>query len=973
MKEIFENEIKELFSIELIKSSITYRVVEIEPDLNEYCLTLRFGCKYLLKGIYIETGKNVILNSILTNCTFVLNKKNSFLKIYLKDWTAEKGLLFENKKSITNIYNVNSNDDIFSLFHSLNLLQNEFIKEDVFLIHKIADSYKIKNVINSNKYIIEKSELKNTKNIKDLILDGFIYIKYFSIVNNEKIKLNKFSIIQRPSDYQLFKLLDTQISNEEIQNDFYEIMPISNKYKIELTFLFSKVILKNKREEYIIIIDKFKRIIRYKSKYTKNIDLFDLIFITKCTIEKIDEYVYDLKTYTGTIFYFTKKLIFNKEISINNFTVLDIYFPDYKSINHYNELRICERNVPIKKERQIYLFKFENLPFNEFVPFVTQCKGKDGIYTFKFFLMHNLLNKINIFINYKGINKCAIDYCYYNVHTDNDIPENIVQTIDSNSYKISQSNNFDSFNRISFIVLNVPQNESTDKIKIHTKKKIISTQLWFTAFNEKEKLTYYLTQILDIDEANTKIYYRYNLNKFEFFENFYINILNFYKGWKKEKEKNIYQYFENFSKETENSKNDIESLNDKYNVDYEPDSADYSIFKIYASISLFQTFQKIKENYVNDFDNLLIQWKIFFTNYYELINVINDISNDFTNHQKIRIIDAYIHKYFSKEQEFNFPCKFWYVNSSLNSPSNSYSLAISFNKNIIKNLNEKSALTTAYLQLDSFIMTNYFIEDKLKTYSLSNEPLILMKYHLLISYEDFLFIYFEPPNQDIHVKASHNISNRVTLINERVLFDSNHSENFVGKDHALPISMECFHEKDSHGKKNLKNLRIESPIICYRREFGCSVQLKQSEDGKFLESLIGNEDFIDELKNAKNKLGELMEIKYFIDKDFTKLHEKYNELMNKKKSEEKVDEKNSELDSKKEKQLIVRKNKNELKTLDDFEKYYLINGIFIYPDSLPSGEFPINCKPPTITQGEKDYLNKYKLAIEKGKKLHLTY
>ena len=51
MKEIFENEIKKLFSLESIKSSITYRIIDIKPDLDEYCLTLRFGCRYLFKGI----------------------------------------------------------------------------------------------------------------------------------------------------------------------------------------------------------------------------------------------------------------------------------------------------------------------------------------------------------------------------------------------------------------------------------------------------------------------------------------------------------------------------------------------------------------------------------------------------------------------------------------------------------------------------------------------------------------------------------------------------------------------------------------------------------------------------------------------------------------------------------------------------------------------------------------------------------
>ena len=89
----------------------------------------------------------------------------------------------------------------------------------------------------------------------------------------------------------------------------------------------------------------------------------------------------------------------------------------------------------------------------------------------------------------------------------------------------------------------------------------------------------------------------------------------------------------------------------------------------------------------------------------------------------------------------------------------------------------------------------------MKIYSLSNEPLVLMKYHLLINYDDFIFIYNEPSKNGISNNYNNNKRNRVTFINERQLFNGNNSEYFKGKDKALPISIELFNKKDSHSKQ----------------------------------------------------------------------------------------------------------------------------------------------------------------------------
>ena len=318
-------------------------------------------------------------------------------------------------------------------------------------------------------------------------------------------------------------------------------------------------------------------------------------------------------------------------------------------------------------------------------------------------------------------------------------------------------------------------------------------------------------------------------------------------------------------------------------------------------------------------------------------------------------------------------CKFWHTNPEMETElsDNSYFLALSFNKNIIYNLKENSALTIGYIQLDSYIMTNYFIYNKGKTYSLSNEPLILMKHHLLINYENFVFVYYESSGKYCE-NALFYKPNRVTFINEGSLFNSNYSKSYHGKDFALPISMEFFHEKDSHSKKSLKNLRIKSPFICYKNEYNASIILKEAEDGQFLESLIGDKEFIKALKDCKNKLGELMRVEYFIDVDFQKLHNKFNEIMKSNKSNNRIttELKNKiESDSDKTKKDYKLKIKKDLVTLEDYENYYLFNGIFMYPDSIPYHEYQIN-EEQKISKGEEEYLKKYEDIIEKARRRH---
>ena len=102
---------------------------------------------------------------------------------------------------------------------------------------------------------------------------------------------------------------------------------------------------------------------------------------------------------------------------------MNVNIPDFKSKdNYYDEIILSDfQNInDIKSNNHIYVFKFKNELFNEIIPFNLKIKNKSKQkeHTFKFFINHNLMTNINIWINYKGKEKCSLDYCYYNYYED---------------------------------------------------------------------------------------------------------------------------------------------------------------------------------------------------------------------------------------------------------------------------------------------------------------------------------------------------------------------------------------------------------------------------------------------------------------------------------------------------------------------------------------------------------------------------
>ena len=115
-----------------------------------------------------------------------------------------------------------------------------------------------------------------------------------------------------------------------------------------------------------------------------------------------------------------------------------------------------------------------------------------------------------------------------------------------------------------------------------------------------------------------------------------------------------------------------------------------------------------------------------------------------------------------------------------------------------------------------------------------------------------------------------------------------------------------------------------------------------------------------------------MDIKYFIDENFELLHKKYDEISkNTSNFSGSINERQNNKLYSKEYKFDKNKNPDELVTLKDYEDYYLHNGAFAYPGSLPWYTYPVNTEPPKRPDGEIQFLKKYAKEIEFGRKFHL--
>lgn len=218
--------------------------------------------------------------------------------------------------------------------------------------------------------------------------------------------------------------------------------------------------------------------------------------------------------------------------------------------------------------------------------------------------------------------------------------------------------------------------------------------------------------------------------------------------------------------------------------------------------------------------------------------------------------------------------------------NNPYYQAIKLQKEIIKNLTEKSLLFYPLIQFNSFFVeylpNNYFeyYFKKIKSYfkgdsiiyaySISMESINEMKKHLLSLEDDFLFI-FESKNQ-FNYFGFYSPLFQMVIINQYQLYreTSSLTDENEKKAVAFSINMILMHERMSHGKEALINYGINSPQIYFNKYFQIDENSYRNkndefigEAGRLLESFIES-PFLIRIMKTISKFQNFLDYKYFV-------------------------------------------------------------------------------------------------------------
>jgi len=430
------------------------------------------------------------------------------------------------------------------------------------------------------------------------------------------------------------------------------------------------------------------------------------------------------------------------------------------------------------------------------------------------------------------------------------------------AYNLKKFDSFSSQNRKRFNILNTPfQKIKNFKEEILLSKKINSIQIC-KIFKNKKGLLFGIFDIKEISSIEKGVSDNSYYN--EYYEDFgdIISVVEDNKIDVKTK-KNICVKRYNKSKIVKSEEVLKSSLRGEINL---------SQYKTRIGLILCYHISQCKTDF--DVNNVIIQFNAINSNF-TLMNL--------TFSQKLRIVIFFLGKKINDPYSLGDFIYFPELDSK--SP---YVLARDLNKNEINNLTEFSRLFCAYLQIDSYILYNY-LKSK-KSFSFSLELLFIMKFILLSNYEDFIFTTKEHSDEFAYNSSNENI----TVINEANVFTNNVqvsikkvNEIEVSKNLAFPLSMEFRHEKNSHQKRNNKNIKSFSPFLFYRD--GNFVEIKEEkkidgktvvkgEAGRMVESFLDtNTSVILELK-AFHIFGDLLDYKYFIGKDFSSLISKMNSI-----------------------------------------------------------------------------------------------
>ena len=790
------------------------------PKINDLIeiqeISFKYDDSFQLK--FFIKGKLLLRNS---NNILVIGGKKEKKIIDLTELniiSSLKKIFHINKQLFSNLFIVcESNQSSINIDSTQNMKINYYLKS--------LENMKIYSLENSLN-IFQKNEI--------------IFINHFDVIEN-KIELTSFSLIEKLSDEKLFLL-------------------IQNNHDLKSKYFYGKIVeIDDYLKKIYLINHKKKLFIMNISNYEVKLGQFCLISNYEIieNKDKNNKYPFINLLKNSFIYFSNQNIYFADDIYLNYSSIIQFSFLDFKKEeNKYNKIQILNIIKDIKDEQLDFIFECKKMKGYEIYPITIKLiddKKNNETLSFEFLLVHGLINKINTFINYSNNKSYFYEYLYYSF---NDLPIKSVKEININNLKkyIFIYDCFNSSNRIRINILNIPyQNECDENIinggnsllVCETFQKIGESKI-YGVFNISE-VGFYIPKLFDNETLD--IYYDTFGNLID-----YLNYSNI----------NYNNIIEEFIIKYEHLE---EILKEEINEYYYNEKINKSQFRTRIGILISSFFHSIKSSERYEAWNKIIY----------IFKLIDNFKKKINFNQFLRLFTFLLNRY--KERKNDYYIQFF---SELEKDS-PYLLAKEFNIKEITNINEKSRLFLAYLQMDSYILHNYSL-NKEKSYSLSIEPLFIVKHHLLENYDDFFFIeYYE--NKAF---ASHYLNERITVINETNLFnnDINSLKNLKEKkDSAFSISMEFRHEKNSHQKKNIRNRFENSPIyycdngnikkLIYFNEKNQNV----GEDGKLVESFINSDPNIIRILKDKKIFGELLDYYLFIQKDFSLMNNKINEIL----------------------------------------------------------------------------------------------
>ena len=680
-----------------------------------------------------------------------------FMNAEISKMVEKDSIRKENKNIISNLdfSETNIRETLIQLFDIKNKLTS-----NIFMVNSVDEKgYSLELFKKKEFYTLEKKYefLDYSLNKKDIIYINDYYVE------GKNIKLTQLSLIVILSEEKLLVLLQ-------------EKTEIGNNY------LWGKIIEKDEQNKIIRIMTSNTKILTFE-KYNNNIKLGQYAIFSKFKIEsnyiKLED---DIDDYS---FFSSEELYFSNKIQLNLFSIIQFYFIDFNNDkNYYNKISIGNSNSTEIKCSKLELIYNHSIPQNNKLLPLEICliKSLDKL-SFFVIILQGLLNKINVLVNYSF--KPSYYFEYLNVYMKE--PNNLLKKVKNikckdKNYTITSFDNFNSSNRIRFNILNVPMQTDCEKYINEISNSISVCEV----FSDDNKSNIY--GIFDIREivgnkSLDKIIKNIDYNSFYYTAGDIYDIL---KNDKMEDDKAV-ELIERYEKINNNSK--------------------YSTFLYCLDSDKEITTSELKARIgvlICHYLKLGSKKKVFrklaiLRNIQHVIQKIEYVKEQLTNSQILRIFSYLLRA----RIEYNFETEILLLSREKN--DSAYLLAQKFILEEIDNISEFSKLFQGYLQMDSYVSHNYKINER--SYSLSIEPLFIIKNHLKSNYEGFFLL--EEVNSNIlgWTEPRENI----TIINEKNLFEKS---NYIDPSHisdekdlkncAFGISIVLRHENNSHKKKKLK-------------------------------------------------------------------------------------------------------------------------------------------------------------------------